>query len=231
MAVTDIGGTPMIQTGTGYGEGFGSNWVWAFILLALLGGGGLWGNRGYGMGEAALSRELLSSELSNSQAMQDIQAQIRGITYGISDATFALNNSIKDGFYATQSAIGAVNTNLGNAICSSTYELANRVNGVGTQLQNCCCQIERGQLETNYLNERNTNAIIQNASSNTQRILDYLNCKELADKNQQIFDMSQKAQTAEIIAAMKPVAPVPAYIQPSPYAAYGYQAGCNGFGV
>ena len=234
MALTDVGGTPVIQTGYGAGSGCdglgfgGSGWLGIILIIALL-GGGFWGNRGFGAeANAGLSRELLASELASSQSFQDVQSQIRGLTNGICDATFALNNSIKDGFYATQTAIQGVNTNLGNAICSSTYELANRINGVGTQLQQCCCNIERAIDGVNFNGERNTNAIIQNATANTQRILDYMTAKDLADKNQTIFDMSQRAQTAEIINAMKPREAVPAYLQPSPYETYRVNPVCSG---
>lgn len=235
MALTDVGGTPVIQTGYGAGSGCdglgfgGAGWLGIILIIALLGGGFWGGNRGFGA-EAGLSRELLASELANSQSFQDVQSQIRGLTNGICDSTFALNNSIKDGFYATQTAIQGVNTNLGNAICSSTYELSNRINGVGTQLQQCCCNIERAIDGVNFNGERNANAIIQNATANTQRILDYMTAKDLADKNQTIFDMSQRAQTAEIIAAMKPKEAIPAYLQPSPYETYRVNPVCNGCG-
>ena len=228
MALTDVGGTPVIQTGYGNGcDGFGGgNWVWAFLLFALLGGGGFWGRRDHdhtGAGVAAID-----SAIYGSQQFNQLDNGIRALGNGICSSTYDLNNSIKDGFYSTTRAVDGVNTNLGNALCTTTYELANRINGVGTQLQQCCCDLKQGQMETNFLNERNTNAVIQNATANTQRILDYLSSKELADKNQQIFDMSQRAQTAEIIAAMKPVAPIPAYLQPNPYATYNYSnCGCN----
>lgn len=220
MALTDVGSTPVIQTGTGDNGWGNGSWVWAFLIFALLGGGGFgYGNRGVAGMDSAVFGAQQFGQLDNG---------IRAIQNGICDSTFALNNSIKDGFYATQTAVQGVNTNLGNALCSTTYELANKINAVGTQLQNCCCDIQRGIDGINFNSERNANAIIQNATANTQRILDYLNCKELADKNQTIFEMSQRAQTNEIIASMKPVAPVPAYLQPSPYASYQYNTcGCS----
>ncbi|MBR5304937.1 MAG: hypothetical protein IKU37_08955 [Candidatus Gastranaerophilales bacterium] len=225
MALTDVGATPVVQTSSGYGDGFGGSWVWAFLIFALLGNGSYgFGNRGFvGMDNAVFG----------AQQFGQLDNGIRAVQNGIADATFALNNSVKDGFYATQTAIQGVNTNLGNALCSTTYELASKINGVGTQMQACCCDIQRAIDGVNFNSERNTSAIIQNATANTQRILDYLNCKELADKNQTIFEMSQKAQTAEIIASMKPVAPVPAYIQPSPYEAYrvsNYSGCCSNNG-
>lgn len=221
MAISEIGGTlPVVQTSGGYGDAFGGSWVWAFLLFALLGNGGF---NGYGRNGVAA----VDSAVYASQQFNQLDNGIRALGNGICSSTYDLNNSIKDGFYSTAMGIQGVNTNLGNALCTTTYELAGKINDVGTQMQSCCCQIERGLDGVNFNGERNTNAIIQNATANTQRILDYLSAKELADKNQQIFDMSQKAQTAEIIAAMKPVAPIPAYLQPNPYATY---PNCGGYG-
>lgn len=237
MAITEMtgGATPLIQSTGGYGDGFGwgsSGLLGIILIIALLGGGfgGFGWGRNNGAGVAAVDSAIFASQQFN-----QLDNGIRGLGNGICSSTYDLNNSIKDGFYSTARDIDRVNTNLGNALCTTTYELANRINGVGTQLQQCCCDLKQGQMETNFLNERNTNAVIQNATANTQRILDYLSSKELADKNQQIFDMSQRAQTAEIIAAMKPREAIPAYLQPSPYETYrvyptcGYNSnGCNG---
>ena len=227
MALTDVGGTPVVQTTGGYGDGFGGgSWIWAFLIFALL------GNRGFGYGNQGFHN--MSNPIYEAQQYGQLDNGIRAVQNGICDSTFALNNSVKDGFYSTARAIDGVNTNLGNALCSTTYELAGKIDANRFASQQCCCDIQRAIDGVNFNAERNTSAVIQNATANTQRILDYLNCKELADKNQQIFEMSQKAQTAEIIASMKPVAPIPAYIQPSPYEAYkvnSYGCGCanNGY--
>ena len=223
MALTDVGATPVIQTSAGYDGMFGNSWLGILLVIALLGGGGF-GFGGYGRNGVAA----VDSAVFASQQFNQLDNGIRGIQNGICSSTYDLNNSIKDGFYSTAMGIQGVNTNLGNALCTTTYELAGKINDVANQMQSCCCKIERGIDGVNFNAERNASAIIQNATANTQRILDYLSAKELADKNQQIFDMSQKAQTAEIIAAMKPVAPIPAYIQPNPYASYSsYGCGCN----
>lgn len=227
MALTDVGGTPVVQTTGGYGDGFcgGGSWIWAFLIFALL------GNRGFGYG-GDYGNHGIKDAVYESQQYSQLENGIRATQNGIADATFALNNSVKDGFYSTARAIDGVNTNLGNALCSTTYELAGKIDANKFASQQCCCEIQRAIDGVNFNAERNTSAIIQNATANTQRILDYLNCKELADKNQQIFEMSQKAQTTEIIASMKPVAPVPAYLQPSPYASYTHSGyGCSNNGV
>ena len=81
MALTDVGGTPVIQTGySGYEGGFGSQWVWAFLLFALLGGGGFgWGrNNMTGAGVAAVDSAVYASQQFN-QLDNGIRAVQNGI--------------------------------------------------------------------------------------------------------------------------------------------------------
>lgn len=226
----DVGGIPMIQTGSSNGDGMfgggGAGILGIILIIALLGGGfGGLGNRGT---EAAA----VDNTVWQSQQLAQIDGSVRAVGQGICSSTYDLNNSIKDGNYSTAMAIQESKYQIGNGICNSTFGITTAINGLGTQMQNCCCSIERGIDGVNFNAERNTNAIVQSANANTQRILDYLNCKELADKNQQIFEMSQKAQTFEIVAAMKPREAMPAYLQPSPYEAYRVNpvcgGGCNG---
>lgn len=216
----EIGGTPIINAGGygGYAGGFdggmGGNWIWAFLLFALLGNGGFGGNN------------TLDKSIFTSQNFNQIDNGIRALQNGLCDSVYAVNNSVKDGFYSTGMNIQGINQNLGNAICTQTYELANLVRNVGDKVSNCCCTVERAIDSVKFESEKNANAIIQSGDRNTQRILDWLSNKELSDKNQKIFEMSQDAQTAKIIAAQKPVAPVPAYLQPNPYAPFNP---CTGF--
>ena len=67
------------------------------VWLAVLGGGGLFGNR---TGE--LQNALTRSDLFEGFSNQDINGQLRGITNGLCDGFYAINNSLKDGFYGTQ---------------------------------------------------------------------------------------------------------------------------------
>lgn len=207
--LTEIGGgTPVIQTGGGY-DMMGGNWIWAFLLFALLGRGGF----GYGNDNG-------TNPVYSAQQFGQLDNGVRAIQNGLCNSTYELSNNIKDSMYNTAMSIHGVNTNIGNAICSQTYELTNQIRNIGDKIDHGYCGIQRGIDSINFSGERNTNAIIQAGNANTQRILDYLQCKELSDKNEKIFEMSQKAQTLEIIAAQKPQAPVPAYLQPNPYAPY-----------
>lgn len=86
------------------------------VWLAVLGGGGfggLFGNRyGSGADSPALQGALTRADLYEGFNTQDNNAQLRGITYGISDGFYAVNDAMKDGFYAIKDAICATNRNI-----------------------------------------------------------------------------------------------------------------------
>ena len=147
---------------------------------------------------------------------------------GLNDSTIirkldGINSGICDGFYAQNSAI----------------------NGVGSQVQTCCCETNRNIDAVRYENSQNTCAITTNATANTQKILDKLCTMESNAKDQRIadltamnqtqaFQLSQQAQNATLINTLRPT-PIPAYITCSPYTSayygyYGYNNGFNGNG-
>jgi hypothetical protein len=97
-----------IATATNGGMFGGNNeFIWIFALLILFGGG--FGNFGRGTEQFATS-----AEVQRGFDTSNLEQQIRGLTYGLSDSTFALNNAI---------------TTEGRAL--------------QTQLANCCCENQR----------------------------------------------------------------------------------------
>ena len=83
--------------------GNGGMWIFALLILLLIGNGGLFGGRNGEFGQFATAAS--QSEILIGQQFQNLDNKIDRIGNGIADATFALNNSIKDGNYATQTAI------------------------------------------------------------------------------------------------------------------------------
>ncbi|MEG3007470.1 MAG: hypothetical protein RR806_08375 [Oscillospiraceae bacterium] len=219
--LTDVGSVPVIQTGNG-GDGFGmggaGGLLGIILIIALLGGngfGGLGGNNGGGI--AGVDNTVWSA-----QQFSTLDNGIRGLAGGICDSSYALNNSIKDSAYSNAMAMQTGFSTIGNAICASTYELNNSIS-------RGFCDTNRSIDGVNFNIERSSNAIIQSGNANTQRILDFLCCSELKEAQTKITEQGQALSEARIIGAMKPQAPIPAYIQPSPYGAYGYgHNNCNG---
>lgn len=109
-----------IRAAVGDGEMFGGGNSWWIILLFLfiMGGNGI----GFG-GNGALTR----AEMQQGFDTAEVTRKLDGMTYGISDSTFALNNTI---------------TNEGRSIQS--------------QLADCCCNTRLGIAELSAQNDRNT---------------------------------------------------------------------------
>lgn len=235
-------------------DGFGGGGIWALLIFSMIfrGGFGGWGGFGGGWGtsdpgfQGALTRADLCSEFN----FNNLDNAVRGIQQGLCDGFYSQNTTLMNGFHGVD-----------NAVCQLGYQTQQGFNGVSAQLSNmaaqnqaCCCEtqrlMERGFCDTNYNIATNTTSIIQNAHSDTDRILGKLCDMEMAherEKNDALrmenqslkFQLSQNAQnayltannaaqTAELIRRCCPE-PVPAYQVPAPYP-YGCERGCNSCG-
>lgn len=184
----------------GFG-GFGGDWILGAIVLAGLFGGFGGGFGGFGGGGGGWQQGFNT---------QNILSKLDGITNGISDATYALNNSIN-----------GINMNLSNALCSTTYELASKIDNNRFAAQQCCCETQRSIDSVKYENSQNTCQIVNaihaegeaTRAQMTQSTIQALRDK-LADKDRDIqtrdFQLSQLSQNAYLVNALKPT-PIPAY--------------------
>lgn len=186
----------------GFGFGGDGGWLAILFILALFGGFG--GNRGgFGAGGACAT----PLDVHTAVDQQTLLSKLDNQTYGIADATYALNNSIKDGFY-----------------------------GAELSRSRCCCEtqrlIERGICDITHQMSDNTRDIIDNANCNTRAILDFLvNDKigNLKDENASLkLAASQAAQNAFIINALRAPTPIPAYNVPNPNCCYNSCGGGYG---
>ena len=104
--------------GNGGMGGFGDSWIGLIIVLALLfvDGNGF-GGFGGGKQNCATPADLTANS---------IVQKLDGITYGISDSTFALSNSINNGFHGVD-----------NAICTLGYQNQQGFNSLAHQISDC----------------------------------------------------------------------------------------------
>ena len=192
------------------------------VWLAVLGGGGLFGNR-----TAELQNAVTRSDLFEGFNNQDVNGQLRGITNGICDGFYAINSGMKDGFYGTQAGIKDGFYGIQGALAENRFAQ-----------QSCCCETNRNIDAVRFEGAQNTcsitNAIHAEAeatraliNSNTMQALR----DKLADKDRDIlardFQLSQLAQSATLVNELRPCAK-PAYITCSPYTAAGT---CGAFGI
>lgn len=192
---------PVMPYGTnGNGNGLfgGDSWAWIIVLLLLFGwgGNGGFGFGGFGGGGGGYS------EVQRGFDQNAVINKLDGLTYGLSDSTFALSNAIKDCCCTTQRAIDGVNFNMAKGFC----DLGNVVNN-------------------------STRDILESNNANTRAILDFLTNDKISTlqaENQSLklqasqaaqnafITANQEAQTAELIRRLGADCPVPAYVVQPP---------------
>ena len=173
-------------------ENEGDMWNNPFIYLvwlAVLGNGGLFGNRG-----AELQGTITRSDLFEGFNNQDVNGQLRGIT-----------NGIADGFYATRQGITELGYGMKDCCCGINRNIdAVRYEGA----QNTCAITNAIHAEGEA-----TRALIN--ANTMQDLRDKLEARD-RDILARDFQLSQLSQNAYLVNELRPCAK-PAYITCSPY--------------
>ena len=239
----------------GFGN-FGDDWLAILLIFAIFG----WGGNGFGGGFGGFGGNRGGCEPCATKAdltAQGIVQKLDGITYGISDSTYALNNGIMQGFHGVD-----------NAICTLGYQNQQGFSNLSAQLASCCCDTQRSIDGVNYNMAKGfcdlgntihntTRDIIDSQNAGTRAILDFLTTDKIATlqaENQALkfkasqseqnafITANQQAQTAELIRRLGADCPVNAYVvqPPTPvtfptnccgqFTGYGYNNGGCGCG-
>lgn len=237
---------PISYGGNGGFGGFGDDWLALIVILALFGG---YGNGGFGFGGFGGNRGGCSAPCATQadvRAAVDQQTLISKLdqqTYGLADSTYALNNTITNGFHGVD-----------NAICTLGYQNQQGFNSLAHQISDCCCQTQRSIDGVRYdmaTQACDTRHAIQDS---TRQILDFLTTDKIASlqaENQALkfkasqseqnafITANQQAQTAELIRRLGADCPVNAYVvqPPTPvtfpvnccgqFNGYGYGNSCG----
>lgn len=218
--------------------GDGGWWV-LIILFALFGGWGGYGfggNGGGGYTATAATQADIQRGFDNSAVI----SKLDGITNGLCDGFYAVNNGMLTGFNSIQQAINA-----------DTVAGMQNANAIQSQLANCCCETREAIQGVNFNMAQNTCAlqntmnnntrdIIDSQNAGTRAILDYLCQDKIAtlqaenndlrlaasqDRQNALLTTAMSAQTQQIVNSVNPTA-IPAYVVPNPNA-YAYGSGCN----
>ena len=215
------------NNGGGWG-GFGEG-IWAVIILAILFGrggfGGLGGFGGGGEGGGWATQADVRAAVDQQTLISKLDQQ----TYGLADSTYALNNTITNGFHGVD-----------NAICTLGFNTQQGFNTLGYQMKDCCCETqrltERGFCDVGNAINMQTRDIIDNQNANYRGIMDFMvqtKLDALRTENEALrLSASQAKQNQYLIDQLRPC-PVPAYITCNPYAASwgtGYNNGGCGCG-
>ncbi len=225
---------------------FGGDGAWWIVILFLFGMFGGWGGGfGGGWGGGGQQGYDTRADVQRGFDNQAIVTKLDGITQGICDATYALNNTMTNGFHGVD-----------NAVSTLGYQVMQGQSNLAAQLATCCCETREAIQGVNYnmatqacetrnVIQNTTRDIIDNQNANSRAILDALNqnyIRSLESENQglklaasqanqnAVLQAAMDANTAEILRRTAPV-PVPAYQVPNPYAHYGYNYGCSPCGA
>ena len=206
---------PMYNGGFGNSFGGDGGWLWLIVILALFGGfngnGNGFGN-GFNNDYAWLSngqKEIMQNTNNGFDTLQ-LTNQLTGINSGVQNLSTQLCNSTND-------VISSVNNNFANAeISANSRQMANMqqafnseiatlngFNNINNALQQCCCDnrlatcqtqniVQNEGNATRFADANNTRDIITNATSNTQAILDKLCQLELDGVKAQIEAKNDK---------------------------------------
>lgn len=113
LSVADIAAVTRNNDYCNDGMGFGGGWLSWILIFALLGGGGF----GFGGRAQAATTDEVAAGFANSAVLN----KLNELTVGQAN----------------------INQNLGNAICTSTYEL-------GSKIDNCCCNTQAAIQQVRY---------------------------------------------------------------------------------
>ena len=209
---------PISGGNSGFG-GFGNDWIGLIVILAILGwGGNGFGGFGFGGGNGGYS------EVQRGFDQNAVINKLDGLTYGLSDSTYALTGALNSGFNGVQ-----------QTLCQG-------FNGISREIADCCCATQgaikdvRYDLATQACDTRNliqstTRDIIDGQNASTRAILDFLTTDKIATlqaENQSLklkasqaeqnafITANQQAQTAELIRRLGADCPVNAYVVQPP---------------
>lgn len=199
---------PVQPANTGSNGGmWGGDWmgmIVLFILLSMLGLGGFggWGGFGFGGGQNGG----VGAEVQRGFDHSSVVAKLDGITQGLCDSTYAVTNTMTNGFNNTNMGMMQGFNGVERGFCN-----------LSAQLAQCCCENREaiGQVrydmaaqacDTRNTIQNTTRDIIENQNANSRAILDALNqnyIRTLESENQGLkLAASQANQNAVLMAAM-----------------------------
>ena len=194
--------------GGGFGNSFGGDWGWIILLLLLAGG---WGNNGFGGG--------FGGGMNDIYPWMNQSNQING---GFRD------QMINDNITGIRADLGDISTQLCNGFNQTQMGILQSVNGLQSQLAQCCCDNRMATIQTQNVVSSEGAATRLAIQNQTQSILDKLCQLELDGYKRENDSLrsqltaanlaaSQIAQTAQIVdqtynrLSTCPVGTVPVY--------------------
>ena len=207
---------PVMYGNGGFGgnAGYGSDWIWVILLLALFGGN--WGgnNGGFFGGNnndfAWLSngqKEIMQNTnqgfdtLHLSNQLDTVNSGIYSLSNQLCNCCADMNQTVSNGFYNAE--IAANNRQMANM--QQNFDLSR-------QFADCCCENRLGiqDLKATVISENCSDRevlrqigqdILVNQTANTQKIIDEIFRDRLDEKDDKIAELNRQLQMADLRAS------------------------------
>lgn len=173
----------------GGNDSFGSNggmWIFALLILTLLGGNGFGWNGNNVANALGYENLATSSEVQRGFADQNIQAQTRDIlnavTNGTAETISTVNSTFHDNLMATQNLYNELARDISNVQMAQAQALANQ--------NACCCETKQLILEksasTDYQIAQNKYESAMQMAQMESRILQKMDANKIEDLQNQV---------------------------------------------
>jgi hypothetical protein len=249
MSLYVEGDVPYIANGNCNNGMFGNNgdWIWAFLLFALLGNGG-WGGVGYGGGRGGVGENyVLATDFAT------IERKLDGVNNGLCDGFYAQNTNMLNGFAGVQQTLCQGFSGIDRSIANLGYQQAqcccdikggikdvaygNEKNAwtISKQISDCCCELQKDNMQSRFDAQAYNCNTLQAIDKVGDRIIDYLaneKTQALRDENFALRLSASQAKQNELLLGKLSPCPTPAYVVPNPNCCYQpvsfNTCGCNG---
>lgn len=232
-------------------DGMWGDGAWWIVILLIFGWGNGFGGWGNGNGGGALQGYATQADIQRGFDNSAVISKLDGISNGLCDGFYAMNNSMLTGFNGINTNIMQTGYGIQQAINADTVANMQNTNALQSQLANCCCETREAIQGVNYnlatntcalqnTMNNNTRDIIDSQQEGTRAILDFLTNDKIAtlqaenndlrraasqDRQNALLTTTMAAQTNQIIDAVRPT-PVPSFPASNLYG-YAYGCGCN----
>lgn len=144
-------------------DGMWGDGAWWIVILLIFG----WGNNGWGgFGGNGNGAGYTDSAIQRGFDNQAVISKLDGISNGLCDGFYAMNNSMLTGFNGINTNIMQTGYGIQQAINADTVANMQNTNALQAQLANCCCETREAIQGVNYNMATNTCAL-----QNTTRMI------------------------------------------------------------
>ena len=179
----------------GFGGMGGLMGMWPFMF-------GGFGN-GFGGGSASAQGALTREQACIDNNFNNLGRTVESIANAVNQGFTTVDTRICQQQYETARQIDGLSNTIQSGFGAANVVALQNANALQTQFADCCCktqtglmqlgnQFEQGFCTSNYNASTNTNAIIQNAHGDTDRILARLDAMESARKDETIAELRTK---------------------------------------